>query len=763
MTSSATGLTSVEADDRRRRGLGNEDVPSTSRPLSQIVRTNVLTRFNAILGGLLVLIIVVGPVQDGLFGLVLVLNTVIGVGQELRAKRTLDHLALLSAPQVHVRRDGRRADVAVGDLVVGDVVEVVRGDQIPLDGIVLDGSFEIDESLLSGESDPVAAEAGRAVMSGSFVVAGSGSYEVQHVGGDSYAQRLSGEARRFTLATSELRDGVNRFLQLVQWAVVPVGGLLVFSQLTSNSDVPDAVRGFVAGVTAMIPEGLVLLTSVAFAIGALRLARRRVLVQELPAVEGLARVDVLCLDKTGTLTMGGIEVDAVERVAPEGDVDVDAVLGALVAIEADPNPTLAAIATGHPPAPGWEVAWASPFSSARRWSAADFGPRGVWILGAPDRLGHDTARVQELAARGMRVVLLGRVASRPDPDPTAVTPVALVSLSERVRPDAAETLARFGAQGVTIKVLSGDHPMTVAAIAREVGVPGADAPVDASACSDEELGALIGDRSVFGRVAPQQKRLMVSALRSSGHTVAMTGDGVNDVLALKEADIGVAMGSGSAVSRGVAQLILLDDAFEALVPVIAEGRRVIANVERVANLFITKTVYATLIAVAIGVTGLAYPFLPRHLTVVGNLTIGTPAFILALQRHDDPFRPGFVGRVVRFAVPCGVVTAVAALVAYSLAEAAGRPLLEQRTVATLVVAACSLIVLSTLARPMDAPKGALVVLMASVLTVVLGVSALRNFFALQLPPTAQVIEAVVIVGVAWPLLEIAGRLSRRDH
>ena len=755
------GLTAAEVESRRAEGLGNDEVPSTSRPLSLIIRTNVVTRFNAILGGLLVVILVVGPFQDGLFGVVLVLNSVIGVGQEVRAKRTLDRLALLAAPKVRVWRDGVIAGVMNAELVVGDAVVLDRGDQIPLDGVLVEGAVEIDESLLSGEADPIPAGPGRPVMSGSFVVSGSGSYRVERVGTDSYAHHVAGEARRFTLASSELRDGVNRFLQLVQWALVPVGLLLITRQLLRDTNLSDAIRGFVAGVSAMIPEGLILLTSVAFAIAALRLARRRVLVQELAAVEGLARVDVLCVDKTGTLTLGGIEVEDVEQLGDDPDV-ADA-LGALAAMEASPNPTLAAIGAAYATPTGWEAVWTSPFSSARRWSAADFGSRGVWVLGAPDRLapGALDARVNELADQGRRVVLLGRASARPDPDPAGVVPVALVCLTERVKPDAAEILAMFREQGVAVKVMSGDHPTTVGAIAREVGIT--DHAVDASAHSDEELSALVQDRSVFGRVSPAQKQTMVGALKSRGHTVAMTGDGVNDVLALKDADIGVAMGSGSAVTRGVAQIVLLDDSFAAMVPVIAEGRRVIANVERVANLFITKTVYATIIALSVGITGSAYPFLPRHITIIGNLTIGTPAFILSLRPNSEPFRPGFVDRVLRFTVPCGSIIAAATMIAYFLADTAGRPLLERRTVATLVVSACSLMVLIVLARPFDAVKTALVAAMAAGLALILGVGALRSYFALALPAGGQVVEVVTVVAVACPLIGLAGQRLRRGR
>ncbi|MGZ8762903.1 MAG: HAD-IC family P-type ATPase, partial [Acidimicrobiia bacterium] len=635
------GLDGTAVRERVARGQVNTTGERTSRTLPEIVRANLFTRFNAILGTMLGLILVFGHPADGLFGIVLIANALIGIVQEIRAKRTLDRLAVLNAPIARVVRSGAVQEIAVDAVVLDDLVELHTGDQLVADGTVRTGDgLEIDESLLTGESEPVNKKAGDEVLSGSFVVAGFGRFQATRVGSDSYARRLAHEARRFALTRSELMEGINKILVYVTWAILVVGPLLFWSQLQStDASLSEAITAAVAGVVGMVPEGLVLLTSLAFGVAAVTLARRQVLVQELPAVEGLARVDIVCLDKTGTLTEGSIVFDAIELLDGSDDTTVRAALAALGDDE-NANATLAAIATAFPePAVPWVRTAAVPFSSGRKWSAATFAEHGSWVLGAPEMVFADasaTARVRadEMAAGGNRVLLLAHAATGLTDDalPPDVEPVALVLLEEQIRPDAAETLAYFRDQGVQIRVISGDNPRTVAAVARRVGLPDSAEPVDARDLPDdlEALAEILETRTVYGRVTPHQKRSMVAALQSRGHVVAMTGDGVNDALALKDADIGVAMGSGAAATRAVAQLVLLDGRFATLPGVVAAGRRVTANIERVANLFLTKTTYATLLALAVAIARWPYPFLPRHLTVVSSLTIGIPAFFLAL-------------------------------------------------------------------------------------------------------------------------------------
>jgi cation-transporting ATPase E len=764
------GLDDREVAERVAAGQRNVVSETTGRTVEQIVRANIFTRFNAILGALLVVILAVREYRDALFGIVLVLNAGIGIIQELRAKRTLDELSVVSAPRARVVRSGDLLEIAGDEIVLDDVLMVGAGDQLVVDGVVLDEhGLEVDESLLTGESDPVAKDPGDQVMSGSFVVAGSGHYQATAVGEAAYAHQLSAEAKQFSLVRSELRTGIDRILWLVQWLLIPMAGLLVVSQFRDNESVVEAVQGSVAGLAAMVPEGLVLLTSLAFAIGVIRLGKQRVLTQELAAIEGLARVDVVCLDKTGTLTEGRLDVTGVEPLGGHSAL----ALGAMAVADPDPNASLRAIGDAFPPPPEWTVRDLIPFSSARKWSAADFGDQGTWYLGAPDILlervdAADAApvreRVEAHASAGQRVILLALSSSglHGDELPAVLQPAGLVLLEERIRPDAPDTIAYFRGQDVAVKVISGDHPMTVAAVAGRVGVTGADQPVDARTLPDDSgaLADLLEERSVFGRVTPEQKRSMVHALQSRDHVVAMTGDGVNDVLALKDADIGVSMGAGSAATRSVARFVLLDNSFAVFPSVVAEGRRVIANVERVANLFVTKTVYATLLALAVGVAGLPFPFFPRHLTIVSSLTIGIPAFFLALAPNARRYRPGFLHRVLRFAGPAGFTAAAATFAGYWLAtESEDLPIAEARTTATIVLFAVALWVLGILARPFNAWRLWLVVSMAGAFLVVLIVPPLRNYFELDMPDLVVTLAAIGIAAIACSLLEVGWRAA----
>lgn len=774
-------------------GQVNAALTGTSRSIWEIVKANVFTRFNAILGALFVLILITRSWADGLFGLVLIINSGIGITQEYLAKRKLDRLALLHAPTATVVRDGSLLTVPTAEVVLDDLVELRAGDQVPADGLL--GSvagLEVDESNLTGESDAVVKQVTDEVRSGTTVVAGTGRFHAAAVGANSYANRITAEARKFTRTSSEIQSSINVLLKYITWVIVIALPLQLFSQarVVGDQGWEQVVIRSTGGLVGLVPEGLVLLTSIAFLLAAVQLTRAQVLVQELPAVEGLARVDVVCLDKTGTLTVGDIAFEELRPCAGGPDDDtLRAVLGAL-ADDPSANGTLGAIGRAVP-SPGWERTETVAFNSARKWSAATFRDHGTWVLGAPDVLldAHDPLRadVTALAETGRRVLL---VAESPAPvtaaeRPSSLIPRALVTLSEQIRPDAAETLAYFRSQGVDIKVISGDNPTTVAAIARRVGLI-VDEPIDARTFGTdvEELREVVKRGTVFGRVSPEQKRALVNALKAEGHVTAMTGDGVNDALALKDADIGVAMGNGAQATKAVAQLVLLDGRFSHLPDVLAEGRRVIGNVERVANLFLAKNVMSLVAIVSAAVFSVAFPFLPRHLTLVSSVTIGIPAFFLALGPNKRRYVPGFLNRVLRFAVPAGAIAGVTVIVSYlwanashGIAEAersircaiapgevgAADPACSQpSTAATVALLVVALWILVVLARPFKAWKTILVIVMAAIAVGAFMLPLARTFFDFSLP-AGLAWQSLMVGAVGAVFVEVAYRLSHRTR
>ncbi|WP_104523641.1 HAD-IC family P-type ATPase [Blastococcus atacamensis] len=778
-----TGLTAAEVAERVAVGAVNATAARTSRTLGEILRANVFTFFNALLAALWVVAVLTGRWQNALFGGVIVANAAIGIVQELRAKRTLDRLAVLSAPRARPIRDGREGEVAVEDVVLDDLLVVQAGDQIPVDGPLRAGAgLSVDESLLTGEAEAVAKSPGDELLSGSVVLAGSGRMQATGVGEQAYAVRLAAEARAFTRTRSELQEGTNRILRWIAIGLLVVGPAVLWSQFRAedNEDWRDTVTGTVGAMVGMVPEGLVLLTTLAFLVATVGLARRQVLVQELPAVEGLARVDVVCLDKTGTLTHGDVAFDHLVPLA--GDPAPAAAL-TLLAVADGGNATARALAAAFPAVGVEQAACAVPFSSARKWSAVRTADGVTWVLGAPEMVlpapdgaaeRDARASADRLAAQGRRVLLLARSARPWTGDaaeprlPAGLTPVTLVVLAERIREDAAEVLRYFTDQGVALKVISGDNPRTVGAVAAAVGVPGvtgAGDAVDARTLPEDpdELGAALESASVFGRVTPHQKRAMVRALRARGHVVAMTGDGVNDALALKDADVGVAMGNGAPATRAVAQLVLLDGRFAHLPHAVAEGRRVIANVERAANLFLVKNVYSLVLALATVVTLAAYPLEPVQLTLISTLTIGVPGFFLALAPNRRRYVPGFVGRVLRFSVPVGVVTAAAAYAGYAITRwlDPGAGVGGARTTATVVVVAVALWTLAVLARPLTAGKAVLLGAMAGLAMLALSLPTFRED-VLLLRPTAPGLLLAAGLGAAGALLvEMVARIGAR--
>ena len=772
------GLSAADVARRVAEGKVNRTQNRSSRSLGEIIRANVFTRFNAVIAALMGIVLALGEWRDALFGFVMILNLAIGIVQEWRAKRTLDRLSLLSAPKVVVWRDGGRHEIASEDVVVDDVFELAPGDQIVVDGEVLrsDG-LTADESLLTGESTAVDKADGDDVKSGSFVTGGGGVARATAVGDDSYAARLTAEAKRFRAPKSETAKGIDRILVFVSWAIVPVAVMLYFAQRASEDEpLRDTLIGVVAGVVALVPQGLVLLLSMAQTVAVIRLGRKQVLVQRLQAVETLARVTVLASDKTGTLTTGAVTLERVEVLDGDGGVaagdPVERVLAAVAFADDYPNATMRAIQVARPDHPGWSVVDRLPFDSSHKYSAVEFDARGVWYVGAPEILlpasrdadRGEVRRVDKLADEGLRVLLLASGTSMPTDGalPDDLRGVALVLFTDEVRPDAAETVAYFLRENVRPKVISGDNPLTVSAIARRCNVPDADRYIDARELPEDpaELVEIADVTAVFGRVTPAAKRALLRALQSRDEVVAMTGDGVNDTLALKDADLGIAMGAGTPAAKAVSDVVLLDNRFATLPSVVAEGRRVIANIERVARLFITKTAWAAVLAILTGILLTQYPLRPRHLTVVDALTIGIPGFVLSFQPSHDPVRPGFIRRVLRFSLPAGVASGVATMAVYELGNGPFDVSIQQaQSGATLTLVVVGLWVLYELARPLDAIRLTLIVSLVAMAIAAFTIPFIADFFLLDVPPADYAVCIAGIVTATCVVISLSLRLG----
>ncbi len=823
----ATGLTSKEVVQRIESGQSNAVKTSTSRSVRDIVRANVFTLFNGIIFAAMVLVLITGSWRDAVFGFVIIINTGIGIVTELRAKRTLDKLSILVASEFLVRRDGKDVEVSHNEIVLDDLLWIRAGEQVPADGqIIQTWGLELDESMLTGESRTVRHKVGEQVYSGATAVSGMALVKVNAVGSHSYAATLTAQAKVYKKTVSDLNKGINTILKFMTFLVVPLCILLILSQVhtvggwgtaLSTGEWRQAVVSAVAGVVGMIPEGLVLLTSLNFAVAAMRLARHNTLVQELESVETLARVDALNLDKTGTITDGGI---AFNRLVMLGSANATAEQAATQSLydccnEEQPNGTGQAVLAGLK-AQGYgagAVESRVPFSSARKWSAVRKSGE-TWYMGAPEviisALEGDYSsvlqRVNEYANDGNRVLLVARstaplsegscrqkrlrgaveganVSDGRQLDVQA-EPVALVLCSEKIREDAERTLAWFREQGVRCRVISGDNPVTVGAIARRVKLTGDHEPVamDARELPEDvnELARVLENVDVLGRVLPDQKKAIVQALHTQNHVVAMTGDGVNDALAIKEADLGIAMGNAAPATKAVAQVVLVDSKFSHLPDVVARGRQVMANMERVASLFLVKTVYSALISLGVVLTQIPYPYLPRHITYIGALTIGMPAFILALAPNTRRYIPGFLKRVVTFALPGGIATALSVLLAaWVLPPVMGwnvtgdaADLSALRATSAIILFAMGVFVLARVARPLNGWRGVLVAVFAAAGVIGAFVPFVANFFALILPTGATMVATLIaLAGSAlifalclWlaPLVRgLTGKLSRR--
>jgi len=771
-----TGLSSAEAKAR----LGKLGPPpeTSSRSTASIIAGNVFTLFNAIIAVFFVLDLGLGLYADSLFGLIAVVNSYIGIRQELKAKATLDELAVLVEPHAKVIRDGAVAELLATEVVPGDLVAIGPGDQLVADGEVSTSrGLTVDESLLTGEADGIRKEAGDRVLSGSFAISGSAHYVVDAVRDRSYAGRLGGEARAFRHPPSPLQEEVNRVIVASTYVMLPLAVLLLLSLKIHATPLHEAAQTATAGLVTLIPEGLVLLMSVTFAVAAVRLAKKETLVQQISAMESLAAVDTICVDKTGTLTEGELRLAGVEfadGIDPEAG---EAALGRFAASAGDRNRTLETIAERYPGEAG-AVRAEVPFSSEWKWSGVALangsgGGASTYVLGAPDILAEAGAltlpprlarKLEEETAAGRRVVAFGESSEALPADPASATaprlaPLALVVLEETLRPDAAETIAFMREQEVDLKLISGDAAATVTAVAYAVGVPrdagvveGPDLPED-----QEQLAAVAEANTIFCRIKPEQKKALVAALVGAGHYVAMIGDGVNDVPALKQARMAVAMGSGAQVTKGVADVVLLKDQFSRLPEAVGEGRRIARNIHRLGRLYLTKTVYAATLILLVSVPGFAFPFLPRHLTVAAFLTIGIPSFVLALAPSDGPlYRGRLLRALAAFAVPAGVATALASILSFFLVDSvAGASLEAGRTAATTTLIVLGLAFVLLLER---GPGREHIAIQSYMLAMVAGLGAL---FALMLAaaPVREFFEMELLNATQWFLALLAAAIG----
>ncbi|MEO5311476.1 HAD-IC family P-type ATPase [Corynebacterium sp. c24Ua_83] len=721
------GLTAAEVEERTQRGEVNTQSRGTGRSVAQILRTNIFTRVNAILGVLCAIVLSTGSVINAAFGLLIIANSAVGVVQELRAKKTLDKLRIVGESESTVIRDGEERTIPQHEVVLGDIIKLRSGDEVVVDGTVVAGSLRVDESQLTGEADAVSKGEGDEILSGSFVNEGSAVFRADKVGDEAYAARLASQASEFSLTDSVLMNGINSILKVITWLLIPTGILTIWTQLVrSDTGLRESILSMAAAIVPMVPEGLVLMTSIAFAAGVIRLGKYKALVNELVAIEGLARVDTVCTDKTGTLTTNEMELDSI--VAADGSEADEAWarnLASMLNAQDDLNDTARSIVAGLRERGVEPDQWQGheiPFNSRYKFSGFACSDATAWIMGAPDVLLREGGRAAETAKQlgdqGLRILVFGKLEGADgeawantddlsmDSAPQLTKPV-LVVLRQQLRSDARETLAYFDDQNVDIKVISGDNSDSVAAVARKATDRDLVA-VDArtlNSLDDEAFDAEIKRGNVFGRVSPEQKQQMVESLHRQDRTVAMTGDGVNDVLALKKADIGVAMGSGAPATRSVAQLVLLTNKFSALPRVVAEGRRVIGNIERVAHLFLTKTVYSVVLALLVAVLGISFPFQPIHVTITGWFTIGIPAFILSLAPNTERPRDGFVRRVLSLAIPSGVliggICVTMWIIIYPGAEVPEIQRQQAGTAVLLALIVMGLWVLGIVARPLN--------------------------------------------------------------
>ena len=713
------GLTNSEVQRKTEQGQINQVEDNLLKSDKEIIKENTINIFNILNLVLAVLVLLVGSPKNTLFFGVVVINTLIGIIQELRAKHTIDKLSVLAKTKAVVLRDDRLQQIDQEEIVLGDIVYLRNGDQVPVDGSLLAGAgVEVDESLLTGEADRVQKNKQDKLFSGSFVTAGECFYQGTAVGKDNFAEQLTSEAKTKKTGSSELTKVLSRMIAVLTIVIIPVGLGLFYSQYQASDSIKQAVLGTVAALVSMIPEGLMLLTSVAFAVGAANLARKKVLVQALPSIETLARVDVICLDKTGTITDGTLKFEnaLLEDIS---DDRLHTIMGALLHHLKDQNATAKALREAFPPADDWQAEKIVPFSSARKWSGATFKDQGSFAFGAPEFIFKNMSdelqnKLQPYLEAGQRVLVLveypGMLEEEMTYEPRLL---ATLIISDNLRENARATFGYFAQQDVELKVISGDHPLTVSKIAQKAGIKNAETFVDMSSLDEPiDYTALVNHTTVFGRVTPKQKQSLIRALKIN-HTVCMTGDGVNDVLALREADIGVAMANGSSAARAASDVILLDSDFARMQNVLNEGRRVINNIERVASMYLVKTIYSLMLAVIFMIIASPYPFEPVQLTPINALTVGIPSFFLALKPSYERIKGDFLNNILRVSLP-GALTVVSAVMIIQLADVLFELDYQATSTMSVFLTGCvGLLVLYKVSFPLDKKKIALIAVLSS--------------------------------------------------
>ncbi|MBN1069297.1 cation-translocating P-type ATPase [Clostridium botulinum] len=758
------GLSDKEVTERITEGKVNYIPKAPSRTLWQIIRANLFTSFNTINFILAIIVIIAGSPKNSIFAGVILVNTLIGIAQELRAKKTLEKLSVINEAYANVLRNGEVKKIPLEKIVLDDILYLDTGAQILADCEVISSvELEVDESMLTGESDSIIKYSDDKLFSGSFVVAGEAYAKVTSVGKETYASRLAEEAKKFKLINSELQNAINKIFRVIIWIIIPLSILLTVTQLMINNVTwQQASIGTVAGIIGMIPEGLVLLTSATFIVAIVKLAKYDTLVQELCSTEVLARVDVLCLDKTGTLTEGNLKLVDIKNISNIKSEDIDTVLAALIHNLPSNNATQKAILERYKEFNNnLECTNKIVFSSKRKWGGATFKNLGTWVMGAPEIILNKEysdikSLVDEEAAKGRRVLLLAKVKNNKLNHKLSgeIEATALILIEDIIREQAPDVLDYFNKQDVEVKIISGDNPLTVSTVAKKAGVNGWENAIDARNLpeNEEKFNEMIKNNTVFGRVTPHQKKRIVKSLQTLGHTVAMTGDGVNDVLALKESDCGIAMANGSDATKAVAQLVLLKSDFSALPKVVEEGRKQINNLERVAELFLSKTVYSIILALVFSLLFLPFPVLPIQMSLVGSCAIGIPAFFLALLPNEGGVKKGFLHRILTVSIPNGIFLALFTTLTFIISLYVGTSIEYSRTLALLMFAGVSMIILLKVSRPLTTFKFCLVVLMFGIVVIAFITPIGRVIFTLEKLKLRHWIISLAVIILSAPLI-----------